>query len=279
MPAKIKTAGLIINPEKKLARALARKARAQLEAAGVQVLAARGFAAPLAARCELLLVFGGDGTMLRAAREMDGADTPVLGINAGALGFLTTVPADDMKRALKAVLAGRFRLRARTMLQTVVLRKGRRLAIHHALNDAVIARGATARIVRLEVRVDGEPLTDYLCDGMIFATQTGSTAYSMAAGGPILIPGTEAFVMSPICPHSLTSRSLVIGRSTVVETRVLSQSEELLLTMDGQVSMHLRSGDVVEVRRGNRQLQLVVPQGYSYYETLRRKLKWSGANV
>ena len=279
MFAEIKTVGLVINAEKKSARQLAREAGALLRRAGVRVLNAGGDVTAVAARSQLLLVFGGDGTMLRAAREMNGAQTPVLGINAGALGFLTVVPAEGMAKALKAVLAGRCVLRSRALLKADIRRGERLLATHYALNDVVISRGAAARIVRMAVGIDGEPLTDYVCDGMIFATQTGSTAYSMSAGGPILTPGTEAFVMTPICPHSLTNRSVVVGRSAVVEARILSQPEELMLTVDGQVRVRLRSLDSIQVRRGNRHFQIVQPEGYSYFETLRRKLNWSGANV
>jgi NAD+ kinase len=270
---------MAINPDKTRARQLAREAAALLKRVGVRVVSAHRDAARLAARSQLLLVFGGDGTMLRVAREMDGAQTPVLGINAGALGFLTVVPAEGMEQALRAVLAGRYTVRARAMLKVDIVRRGRWLPAHYALNDVVISRGAAARIVRMAVGIGGEPLTEYVCDGMIFATQTGSTAYSMSAGGPILSPGTEAFVMTPICPHSLTNRSVVVGRSAVVDTRILSQAEELVLTVDGQVRVRLRSGDTIHVRRGNRSFQLVLPDGYSYYETLRRKLNWSGANV
>ena len=270
---------MAINPDRQLARQLAREAAVVLKRAGVRVLTARGDVAGLAARSQLLLVFGGDGTILRVAREMNGAQTPVLGINAGALGFLTVVPAEGMEKALKAVLAGRYVLRTRTLLKADILRRERLLAAHYALNDVVVSRGAAARIVRMAVGIDGEPLTEYVCDGMIFATQTGSTAYSMSAGGPILTPGTDAFVMTPICPHSLTNRSVVVGRSAVAEARILSQPEELVLTVDGQVRVRLRSLDVIQMRRGNRQFQLVLPEGYSYYETLRRKLNWSGANV
>ena len=269
----------MINTEKQHARQLARKAGAWLRRAGLRVLDATGNVAGVAARSQLLLVFGGDGTMLRAAREMDGAQTPVMGINAGALGFLTVVPGKGMAKALKAVLAGRYVMRTRTLLKAVIRRGERLLATHYALNDVVVSRGAAARIVRMTLSIDGEPLTDYVCDGMIFASQTGSTAYSMSAGGPILTPGTEAFVMTPICPHSLTNRSVVVGRSAIVEARILSQPEELMLTVDGQVRVRLRSLDTILVRGGNRQFQLVLPEGYSYFETLRRKLSWSGANV
>lgn len=279
MFAEIKTVGLVINAEKKSARQLAREAGALLRRAGVRVLDASEDVAAVAARSQLLLVFGGDGTMLRAAREMNDAQTPVLGINAGALGFLTVVPAEGMAKALKAVLAGRCVLRSRSLLKADILRGKRKLASHFALNDVVISRGAAARVVRMAVDIDGEPLTDYVCDGMIFATQTGSTAYSMSAGGPILTPGTEAFVMTPICPHSLTNRSVVVGRSAVVEARILSQPEELVLTVDGQVRVRLRSLDTIRVRRDSRHFQIVLPEGYSYFETLRRKLNWSGANV
>jgi NAD+ kinase len=279
LSAQIETVGLVINPEKARARQLAREAGVVLRRAGVRVLNATGNMAGVAARSQLLLVFGGDGTMLRAAREMNGAQTPVMGINAGALGFLTVVPAEGMARALKAMLAGRYVLRTRTLLKADIRRGERLLATHYALNDIVISRGAAARIVRMAVSIDGEPLTDYVCDGMIFASQTGSTAYSMSAGGPILTPGTEAFVMTPICPHSLTNRSVVVGRSAVVEARILSQPEELVLTVDGQVRVRLRSLDTIQVRRGNRHFQLVLPEGYSYLETLQRKLNWIGANV
>ena len=279
MSAQITTVGLAINPDKKLAHQLAREAATLLKRAGLRVLSGHGDAARLAARSQLLLVFGGDGTMLRVAREMDGAQTPVLGINAGALGFLTVVPAESMAEALRAVLTGRYSVRARAMLKVDIARRKRWLPSHHALNDVVLSRGAAARIVRMAVSIGGESLTEYVCDGMIFATQTGSTAYSMSAGGPILSPGTEAFVMTPICPHSLTNRSVVVGRSAVVETRILSQAEELVLTVDGQVRVRLRNGDTIHVRRSNRPFQLVLPEGYSYYETLRRKLNWSGANV
>ena len=279
MSEPIKSVGLVVNPEKPLAIKLAREARVLLAARNLRVFSKGQSLAALAERTQLILVFGGDGTMLRVAREMHGSETPVLGINAGSLGFLTTVPAGDMIMALQAVLDGRFKLHARALLQSVLTRANCKVATHYALNDIVIARGSSARVVRLQVKIEGDLLTDYVCDGMIFATSTGSTAYSMSAGGPILIPGTDAFVMTPICPHSLTNRSVVVGRSTAVHTRILSQPEELLLTVDGQVRLRLRSDDGIEVRRSNRRLHLVVPDGYSYYETLRRKLNWSGANV
>ena len=279
MSAQIETVGLVINPEKKLALTLARQARAFLEARGLRVISSPANAGELAARTQLLMAFGGDGTMLRVAREMHGRQTPVLGVNAGALGFLTAVPADKMKAAMQAVLAGRYKLWPRTMLQAVIRRGARTHSTHYALNDAVIARGAKARIVRIAVFIDGELLTEYVCDGMIFATQIGSTAYSMSAGGPILVPGTDAFLMTPICPHSLSNRSVVIGRHSVAEARILSRSEELILTVDGQVRVRLHSGEAIAMRRSDRSLQLVMPEGYSYYETLRRKLQWSGANV
>jgi len=277
--AQIETAGLVINPEKKLARTLAREARAFLEARGLRVIGLRGDAGETAARADLLIAFGGDGTMLRVAREMRGSQTPVLGINAGALGFLTAVPAQEMKAALQAVLAGRFKLWPRTMLEAVIRRGERTHSTHYALNDAVITRGAKARIVRIAVFIDGELLAEYVCDGMIFATQIGSTAYSMSAGGPILVPGTDAFLMTPICPHALSNRPVVIARHSVAEAHILSRPEELILTVDGQVRVGLRSREVITLRRSDRFLQLVMPEGYSYYETLRRKLQWSGANV
>jgi NAD+ kinase len=228
---------------------------------------------------DMIIVLGGDGTILRVARELEQAAPPVLGVNIGGLGFLTGVPLTELRATIEEILRGEYRLSERQRLQAGLVRAGQRLGAHHALNDAVISRSEFSRIVRLRVMIDGELLTEYVCDGMIFSTATGSTAYSLSAGGPILLPTAEAFILTPICPHALSNRSVIVGKDSVLECRAVSAAGDLILTVDGQVQVRMQVGDAVEVRRSPRTLQLVAPRQHSYFELLRRKLKWSGANV
>lgn len=228
---------------------------------------------------DLVIVLGGDGTILRAARELEGCATPILGVNLGNLGFLTSVRAETLHETVPEVLRGEYQLSERHTLQAGLLRDGKPLETHGALNDAVISRGAISRIVRLHVSIDGEMLTEYVCDGMILATATGSTAYSLSAGGPILVPTARGLIITPICPHALSNRSVIVGENSVIRCRVASAAGELLLTVDGQVQLRMQVGDEVEVRQSSRTVQLVTLKGHSYFEVLREKLKWSGANV
>ena len=228
---------------------------------------------------DLIIVLGGDGTILRVARELGGSATPLLGVNLGNLGFLTSIRGDKLTSAIRDILRGEYQVSERQTLQTTLLRSGRRKEAHQALNDVVVSRGAFSRIVRLRLSVDGELLTEYVCDGMIFATATGSTAYSLSAGGPIMVPTARALIITPICPHALSNRSVIAGENSVVRCRVMSAAGELLLTVDGQVQLRMEVGDEVEVRQSNQTVQLVMPKNHSYFEVLRKKLKWSGANV
>jgi NAD+ kinase len=230
-------------------------------------------------KADLVIVFGGDGTILRVARELEGAATPILGVNMGGLGFLTSVRAERLGEAVREVLQGEYQISERQMLQAGLLRDGQRTETHHALNDVVISRGTISRVVRLHLSIDGEMLTEYVCDGMIFATATGSTAYSLSAGGPILVPTAQALILTPICPHALSNRSVIAGESSAIRCQVASAAGELLLTVDGQVQLRLLVGDEVEVRRSPRTVQLASPRGHTYFGILREKLKWSGANV
>jgi NAD+ kinase len=229
-------------------------------------------------RADMVIVLGGDGTILRVAREME-ADTPIFGVNLGSLGFLTSVRSEEMGRAVGEILRGDYQLSERQTISTTLVRSGERLDTYRALNDAVVSRSAFSRIVRLRITIDGELLTEYICDGMIFATATGSTAYSLSAGGPILLPAVGAFIVTPICPHALGNRSILIGEDSVVRCQAVQAAGEMLLTIDGQVQVRLQVGDEIEVRRAARPVQLVTPQGHSYLSVLREKLKWSGANV
>ena len=228
---------------------------------------------------DLLIVLGGDGTILRAARELDDCGTPILGVNLGNLGFLTSVRVETLREAVQQVLRGDYQLSERQTLLACLWRGGKSFETHCALNDAVISRGAISRIVRLHLAIDGEMLTEYVCDGMIFATATGSTAYSLSAGGPILVPTARGLIITPICPHALSNRSVIAGENSVIRCRVASAAADLLLTLDGQVQLRMQVGDEIEVKQSLRTVQLVTLQGHSYFEVLREKLKWSGANV
>ncbi len=228
---------------------------------------------------DLIIVLGGDGTILRVARELEWSATPILGVNLGNLGFLTSVRGDTLQAPVRAILQGKYEVSERQTLQTALFRAGKRQVAHRALNDVVISRGAFSRIVRLRLSVDGELLTEYVCDGMIFATATGSTAYSLSAGGPIVVPTARALIITPICPHALSNRSVIAGEDSVIRCRVAGAAAELLLTVDGQMQLRMEVGDEVEVRQSPRTVRLVTPKGHSYFNVLREKLKWSGANV
>ncbi len=230
-------------------------------------------------QADMIIVLGGDGTILRVARELGDSPPPILGINIGSLGFLTSERSADMTRTVHEVLHGHCLISARQTLQATLQRPRCKPVTHIALNDAVISRGAFSRVVRLRLDIDGAMLTEYVCDGMIFATATGSTAYSLSAGGPIMLPTADAWLVTPICPHALSNRSVIVGRDSSLRCNVRSAAGDLLLTVDGQVQVKLRVGDNVEVRRGHRQVRLVMPKGHSYFDILRQKLKWSGANV
>lgn len=230
----------------------------------------------LARRCDLVVVIGGDGTLLSMARVVAGRGTPLLGVNLGSLGFLTEVPLHQLFPTLRQVLQGKFAFDRRLMLEARVLRRGRAIKSLSLLNDVVINKSALARIIDLSITVDGRLLTTYKADGLIVSTPTGSTAYSMSAGGPIVYPNLQAMVMTPICPHTLTNRPIVLPDRSSVEVRLDTPDEDVYLTLDGQVGVPLQGGDVVSVRRARGQLRLVQPLGRDYYAVLRRKLRWGG---
>ena len=189
------------------------------------------------------------------------------------------MPCDGLAKAVGSILRGEYEVSVRHTIQTTLMRSGTRLESHRALNDAVISRGAFSRIVRLRLTIDDEWLTEYVCDGMIFATATGSTAYSLSAGGPILMPAARAYILTPICPHALSNRPIVADEKSVVRCQVVSAAGELLLTVDGQVQTRMQVGDEVEVRSARQAVRLVTPAKHAYFEVLRQKLKWSGSNV
>jgi len=233
--------------------------------------------ADLSARVDLLLVFGGDGTMLRAAREVTGSATPMLGVNTGSLGFLTAVSARDIGRALTRIWRGEIRFEQRVLLKAEGLTNGRRFS-QQALNDFVISRSTASRLIELEVKIDGEALTRYRCDGLIVSSPTGSTAYSLAAGGAVVFPTANVLEISPICPHTLSNRSLIVPLDSTIQVKVVSLRPETSLSADGQVVTELASGDVLTIRRARDPIRLTYLADSSFCETLRLKLHWRGAS-
>ena len=232
-------------------------------------------AATLARKTDLLLVFGGDGTMLRTARQFAGSPTPMLGVNIGGLGFLTAVPSDKLAEALKRLWAGEFKFEARALIEASG--KGHGHAIRQtALNDVVISRGAVSRLISLDVSVDGEPVTRYRCDGLIISSPTGSTAYSLAAGGPIVLPTAEVFALTPICPHALTNRSIILPLSATLRIKLASTSLETIVSADGEVIGSLEANDEITIRRSESAVRLVHLKDGSFLEALRQKLHWRG---
>lgn len=232
-------------------------------------------AAEIPSRAEMVVVLGGDGTLISTARTIGERDIPILGVNLGSLGFLTEIALDELYPALEKCLGGDFRVSERVMLQAVVTRGGEETASHLVLNDVVINKGALARIVDLKTKVNCHELTTFKADGLIISTPTGSTGYSLSAGGPIIDPTMKCIVITPICPHTLTNRPLVIDDAAVVSVTVKSlDDEDIYLTLDGQVGVELKSGDVIHVQRAAHSARLIMSEERDYFAVLRTKLKW-----
>jgi len=223
---------------------------------------------------DLLIVLGGDGTLLAAARLLGDRNVPILPVNLGGLGFLTSVTLDDLYPVLEQAIKGQARYSERVMLESRVLRQGKPVHCSRALNDAVLNKAALARIIDLELHVNGEFVNTFKADGLIVATPTGSTAYSLSAGGPIVYPLVSAFVITPICPHTLTNRPLMIPDSAKIEIGFAGGEAPIYLTLDGQIGVELQANDVVALNAAAERLRLVRPQGKSYFSVLRDKLKW-----
>jgi NAD+ kinase len=290
-PEKIHRIGLIANCDKPASRAALRHAAALITRAGriaaTDECAARqaGLKCPafpdsaaLARQSDLLLVFGGDGTILRAVRETDGCQTAILGINVGRLGFLNAVALNDLPQALQKLWDNNFTIERRPLLAATGRCEGKTIK-SSALNDIVISHGAVSRVIELEVSVNGESLTQYRGDGLIVSSPTGSTAYSLSAGGPIVSPTAQVFAITPICPHALSNRSVIVSSSATVQVKVLSDQLEIIVAADGQMQATLGCGDIVIIRRSSRPVHLLHLGGWSFFDTVRRKLHWSGSSV
>src|SRR5215475_198525 len=227
----------------------------------------------LPGQVDLLLVLGGDGTLLAMARLVGDLGVPILGVNLGGLGFLTALTVEELFPALEAYLDGGLVVEERMMLAASVSRDGEQIVDYVALNDMVITKSAMSRIIRLEVSVDGELATAYRADGLIISTPTGSTAYCLSAGGPIVFPTMDAVVLTPICSHTLTNRPIVLPASQRIEVKLLTD-QDVMLTADGQVGFALKQWDTVEIYRAAARIRLLRPSQKHFFSVLRTKLKW-----
>jgi NAD+ kinase len=231
--------------------------------------------------CDLIVVLGGDGTLIGMAGRIAaaGADVPILGVNYGSLGFLTEITLAELYDALEATLQGRAVLETRAMLTCRTVRQHAVFADHAVLNDIVITKGALSRIIEISVTVGEAPVTRFRADGLIIASPTGSTAYNLAAGGPIVHPAVDAMLLTPIAPHTLTNRPVVIPASSDVHVRpIMDSQDEVFVTFDGQRGFALHPNDLITIRRAPRPLRMVKSSQRSYFDLLREKLKWGGDN-
>ena len=226
---------------------------------------------------DLIMVFGGDGTMLHWARSTAGSGTPIFGVNIGGLGFLTAVSWKDLSKAMNAVAAGKFSIESRTLLSATGQTCQGQFKLK-AMNDFVISRGSVPRMIRLEVKVDGEVLTTYRCDGLVISTSTGSTAYSLAAGGAILAPEAKVISITPICPHTLSNRAVIINHQSTVEVRMLDRKREANLSADGWDCIEIETESPVIIRRNQQSVKLARLTDSSFFKTLRHKLQWMGSH-
>ena len=223
---------------------------------------------------EMIIVLGGDGTLLSVGRQVWNRNIPILGVNLGGLGFLTEITLDELYSVLEKVLQDDFEINERETLKAGVIRRGKRIAEFIVLNDAVINKGALARIIDLETTINGEYLSTFRSDGLIISTPTGSTAYNLSAGGPIVYPSLHTIIITPICPHTLTIRPIIIPDDVKIRALLKSSNEEVTLTLDGQQGFTLKFEDVVEVGKAEGRILLIKSPYRHYFELLREKLKW-----
>jgi len=280
--------GLVGNAEKSACAASVRAAAQLIQRTGRKVYCdantaqsaklkceVRTDAAALAKETDLLLIFGGDGTMLHAARQIAGSKTPMLGVNIGSLGFLTAVPSDKLPEALKLIWAGEYKFESRALIEATGVGHGKKLAAT-ALNYIVVTRGAVSRLIALDVTVNGELVTRYRCDGLIISSPTGSTAYSLAAGGAIVLPTADVFALTPICPHALSNRSIILPLSATIRVKAINALPAAFLNADGQIVGEMDAGDEVTIRRSRHSVRLMRLADSSFLEAMRRKLHWRG---
>ncbi len=285
-----KTIGLIAHTEKAGVAKLARDVIGEFKERSLEVIVenetakiakreAGGSIVQIAQRSDLIVVLGGDGTILNVVAMAGKNLKPIFGINVGSLGFLTCVNSSAYREAVDAIVSGRISYSKRALLSVELRTNKRVLSTVHALNDAVVSRGDLSRLIRLNTKVNGEALTEFNADGLIIATPTGSTAYSLSAGGPILSPESGVFVITPICPHVLTNRSVIVSDSSVIEISPGSKEYPTFLSVDGREPVRLPPKAQIAICRAKAMLQLGFLPDVSFFSVLRHKLKWTGSNV
>ena len=235
--------------------------------------------AQLGGKADLLVVVGGDGTILNVTGQLGEASPPIFGINVGSLGFLTCVSSPAFREAVECIANGKMTFTNRALLEVTLRNSNEKHKPMIALNDAVFSRGELSRLIRLRTRVNGEALTEFNADGLIIATPTGSTAYSLSAGGPILEPESGVFVITPICPHVLTNRSIIVSEKSVIEVEASEPDYPVYLTVDGREPVRIAKDATVQIRKAKKTLQLAAMPDMSFFSVVRQKLKWSGSNV
>jgi len=289
MNACFQTIGLIAKPGDTAVASTLATLSGELERRGLPVLldttAAAYFKAPpaavterteLATRCDLAIVVGGDGTLLNASRILAGANVPVLGVNLGRLGFLVDVSPDEMCERLNEILAGEYEEERRSLLHATVIRGDKIVSESDALNDVVVHKWDIARMIEVDTCIDDRFLNTVRADGLIVSTPTGSTAYALSGGGPILDPGLDALVLVPICPHTLSNRPIVVSDQVQIDIRLHGENDsKAQITCDGQVNFALVGGDLIRIRRKNHELRLIHPRGHDHFEIMRKKLRWA----
>ncbi|MBM7622770.1 NAD(+)/NADH kinase [Sporohalobacter salinus] len=279
--------GLIPNPTKERAIKTVKKVINWLQERGIEYLIEQESAelvdelnkssscSRMVDEVDLVIVFGGDGTFLNTARNFANAEIPILGVNLGGLGFLTDIELSKLDSALEDLIANRFEIEERMMLEAEVIRKGESIQKVVAVNDVVVTKGSFSRIIKLKTYIDGEYLATYPADGLIVACPTGSTAYSLSAGGPIVNPKLNSLIVTPICPHTLSSRSIITAGDEVVEIEVEADHEDIKLTVDGQTGLKLISGDRVKIKHSDLVTRLVKLEDYNFYKILRNRIQFS----
>jgi NAD+ kinase len=289
MGTRIRRIGIIANCGKEQAPAVLRRLAARAESLGLSLFACDRTAALLpsarrvapdrfAASVDAAIALGGDGTLLHAVHLL-GRDRPILGVNLGKLGFLTSVTEDQIEQGLDALAGGSYAISTRSLLECAARRAGRRSGLFFALNDIVVGWGQSSRIIEVEASLGRAPIASYRCDGLIVTTPTGSTGHSLSAGGPILHPESRVIMLNVICPHTLSNRPVVLPDDATITLRVTAAARTLLLAADGQEELRVRQGDVLEVRRSRRNARLVLLPGHDYFAVLRHKLQWRGSSV
>jgi NAD+ kinase len=281
----IRTIGIISKPEVEQAKTIVPEIVAWLEARGIEVRLDEVTATYISGRpgiprdlvpegCQLLLVLGGDGTLLSAARAIDGREIPLFAVNLGGLGFLTAISVEEIYPELERALRNEHRVARRRLLHCQVERDGKVVSNYESLNDVVITTASLARMIDLDAWVDAQYVCRYRADGLIIATPTGSTAYSLSAGGPIIFPTVGALCLTPICPHTLTNRPVLVADTSVIRIHNNAVDNHAYLTIDGQVGEPLNEGDYVSCRLSEKALHLIRPPRMKFFDVLRSKLKW-----